>query len=369
VLQVIERLAGAAIPAGAWEDEVLRRRLDGYDQTWLDQLCFAGQVAWARLDHGSPATTTTKAATRTLRTSSIALLPRDELPLFSSAPAALEHLSSGAQKMLEVLRTRGASFFVDLARASALLPEPAEQALAELVGAGVVTADGFAALRTMLMTSKDRERLRRRARGMRASPVSLDAGGRWAMVHEPRLDDKAGAAVDARAEAQATVLLRRFGVVFKKLVEREPGLLPWRDVLAALRRMEARGTVRGGRFVVGFSGEQFALPEVVSPLRAARRLSGEPAHLVISATDPMNLTGVILPGVRVPAVLGHRLLLEDGLVVAVKDASGVRLVDDTRLDPSTIHALLQRRPGTPTRASAAQKPAGVVVATQRMKDS
>ena len=343
---VITRLAGASAPAGAWEDELLARRVMGYDPRWLDQLCFAGRVAWLRLE-GRMTGERAAAAPRALRTSAIALMPRDLTDLFGATktPASAEEgaLSSTAQLALAVLRARGASFFQDVAREARLLPEPAEHALAELVAAGLASCDGFAGLRALLLSAKDRERARRRARGRAGLAASLDLGGRWSAS----ASTAAALSDEARAEGQARALLQRTGVVFRKLVERDLGLAPWRDLLFALRRLEARGDVRGGRFVAGFSGEQFALPEVSAALRASRsapRGRGGGDVAVVSAADPMNLTGIVLPGPRVPAVLGHRLLFEDGLVVAVLDASGVRLTGDTRLGASEVTALLRRGP-------------------------
>ncbi|MBL0196546.1 MAG: DEAD/DEAH box helicase [Myxococcales bacterium] len=354
---VITRLAGASAPAGAWEDELLARRVLGYDPRWLDQLCFAGRVAWLRLE-GRVAGERASGPSRALRTSAIAVMPRELTDLFvprpterTGTPTAAEDvaLSSTAQLALGVLRARGASFFQDVAREARLLPEPAEHALAELVAAGLASCDGFAGVRALLLSSKDRERARRHPRGRAGLAASLDLGGRWSASTQAATP----LADEARAEGQARALLQRTGVVFRKLVERDAGLLPWRDLLFALRRLEARGDVRGGRFVAGFSGEQFALPEVGVALRAARSASRRPGAgevAVVSAADPMNLTGIVLPGPRVPAVLGHRLLLEDGLVVAVFDAGGVRHTGETTLDASQVNALLRRGP----RASARQ---------------
>lgn len=342
---VIGRLAGFSAPAGAWEDEVLARRVQGYEPQWLDQLCFAGRVAWLRLEGRVAGERASQAhGARALRTSALAVMPRELIELFAPTTRVDDDdLSSSARLALGVLRARGPSFFQDVARGAALLPEPAEHALAELVAAGLASCDGFAGLRGLLLTSKDRERVRRRGRGRASLAASLDMGGRWSASSSAstQLTD------EIRAEGQARVLLKRTGVVFRKLVEREAGLAPWREILYAFRRLEARGEVRGGRFVAGFSGEQFALPEVVVALRASRSAAGKPESAVVSAADPMNLTGVVLPGPRVPAVLGHRLLLEDGLVVAVLDAFGVRRIGDaggTSLSAPEVTALLRRAP-------------------------
>jgi ATP-dependent helicase Lhr and Lhr-like helicase len=250
-----------------------------------------------------------------------------------------------------VLERRGPSFYIDLIRDTRLLPAQVEAALAELVAGGLITSDGFAGLRTLLRTAKDRDRVRRRARGRVGFGTGLDAAGRWALasLHDEEID------VEKRAEEQARVLLQRSGVVFRKLVEREPGLVPWRDLLWALRRLEARGEVRGGRFVAGFSGEQFAMPDVVSELRAIRREELKQTRVVLSAVDPLNLTGSVVPGARIPAVLGHRILFEDGLPIAVLDGNGVRVLNEGAYDAGEIDGMLRRR-GKPARLWGRRQP-------------
>ncbi len=345
--KVLETLDGASAPAASWEEDVLPARVEDYESAWLDQLCLSGQVEWTRIEPSS--------SPGILRNTSMAIVERAHAHLFARPVVDEGALSANAKAVLEVLRTRGASFFADLARAGRLLPEHAEAALAELVAAGVATSDGYAGLRALLLSGKDKERLRRRrARtgGRLGVGVGLDAAGRWtlaAAAHVDALDD------ETRCEAVARVLLRRTGVVFRKLVEREPGLPPWRDVLWALRRLEARGEIRGGRFVTGFSGEQFALPEAVGLLRAVRREPLGRKRVVLCAADPLNLTGVILPGARIAAVPAHRVLFEDGIALAALDGGGVRVLVEGAVDAGEIDGLLRRR-GRPTFAHLVRAP-------------
>ena len=208
------------------------------------------------------------------------------------------------------LAARGALFFDELVRVSGALPSDIETGLKELVARGLATADGFGGLRQL--------QARRRRRG------DLAGGGRWSLLQvSEEVEDT------TRAQHVAKVLLRRYGVVFRKLLLRESaGLPPWRELLRAYRRMEARGEIRGGRFVAGFSGEQFALPEAVGLLRKVRRQGPDGEYVSVSAADPLNLVGIVLPGERVPAVSGNRILLRDGNVTAVQVGKNVQFLVD-----------------------------------------
>jgi ATP-dependent Lhr-like helicase len=360
--KILELLDGASAPAAAWEEEILPARVQGYDPAWLDQLCLSGHVEWARIEGQAKAAA---GGSLTIRSTPIAIIERAHGHLFVRTRSDEGVRSANAHAILEVLRARGASFFVDLLRASKLLPTQAEAALGELVALGLATSDGFAGLRALLLSGKDREKIRRRTRGRMGMGIGLDGTGRWTLAGSAAVD-----AVDdeARCEAVARVLLKRTGVLFRKLVERDAGgLPPWRDLLWALRRLEARGEIRGGRFVTGFSGEQFALPEAVSLLRAVRREPLDGRRVVVSAADPLNLTGVILPGARVPAVASHRILLVDGVPVAVLDGTGVRILVEGAVDAGEIDGLLRRRgrtarawhrrPVPPSDAAGARPPA------------
>jgi ATP-dependent Lhr-like helicase len=219
-----------------------------------------------------------------------------------------------------VLRTHGASFFADLQQDARLLGTQVEQALAELVAHGLVTCDSFAGLRTLVMPEDRRNKLRRK----RGAHDPMDDAGRWSLTRRPRpATDAPGALAEPHVEHIARVLLRRYGVVFRKLLEREEGLPPWRELFYVLRRLEARGEVRGGRFVSGFSGEQFALPEAAAALR---KIAKAPAceRVAISAVDPLNLAGILTPGDKVPRLPGNRLLFEGGVPIAVQCGGDIR---------------------------------------------
>jgi ATP-dependent helicase Lhr and Lhr-like helicase len=295
-------------------------RITHYEAGLLDRLCNAGRFVWTRLnppriEYQNDSKSTGGRHAAPVRNTPIAFVTRSHLKHWRALAREAEEaqLSSVAQTVLDTLRKQGALFFTDLEEASGLLHSHLESALAELVARGLVTADTFAGLRALIgpqLRRADTRRLRRRAR----LPGVEDAG-RWAVVFA------AGpAAISAPFDEQsaahiALVLLRRYGVICRRVLEREPLLPPWRDLLYVFRRMEARGEVRGGRFVQGMSGEQFALPEAIGALREARKEEeGEP--IMLSAADPLNLVGIITPGQRLPAVPGNRLLLRNGVPVA-----------------------------------------------------
>jgi ATP-dependent Lhr-like helicase len=254
-------------------------------------------------------------------------------------------LSGNAEVVLDALREHGALFFADLEEATALLHTQVELALGELVARGLVTADTFAGLRALIgpqLRRADTRRLRRRAR----APGVEDAG-RWATVFVAGRGPATNATLDGEHVAHiAEVLLRRYGVICRRVLEREPLLPPWRDLLYVFRRKEARGELRGGRFVQGMSGEQFALPEAIGALREARNTEdGE--EIMLSAADPLNLIGIITPGQRLSSLPGNRLLLRDGVPVAVRSGKQVEFLRDIR---STEEWNLRRRLMGPFRA-------------------
>ena len=238
--------------------------------------------------------------------------------------AAGPRLSAAAQQVLDYLTQRGASFLQDLARHTGRLPAQVEKALGELVAQGLVTGDGFEGLRGLLKPSRDRT-----ARGngrvpgsySRAFQPSRAAPGRWSLFQQDlggidSLEGNGTGKKDRAVEGVARQLLARYGVVFHRLLLREEGLPPYRELLKVYRRLEARGEVRGGRFVAGFSGEQYALPEAVQQVRAARRSAADGMHIVISAADPLNLAGITSPGQKVPAISSNRVVYCDGVPVA-----------------------------------------------------
>jgi ATP-dependent helicase Lhr and Lhr-like helicase len=291
-LQIVKQLQGYEISAAAWEAEVLSRRVARYEPEFLDQLCLSGEVMWARLSPHPAFEAAEPRRVRPTRTAPIAIFLRDSVDWLAAPDpdAKTPTLSHAAREVLTEIEQRGASFFADLVRASGRLASEVEDGLWELVAAGLVTADGFENLRSLV----DPKRRRGEGRGRLARP--RHAAGRWALVRH------AAKAVmnDARSMAFADQLLARWGVLFRDLLARESLAPPWRDLLPILRRKEAQGEIRGGRFVSGFSGEQFARPEALDLLRAIRRSASETDEpFDVSNADPLNLAGIILPGPRV----------------------------------------------------------------------
>jgi ATP-dependent Lhr-like helicase len=288
-LQIVRQLQGYEIPAAAWETEILPRRVAHYDPEFLDELCFSGEVMWARISP-HPALAENRRV-RPTRIAPITLFRREDAAWLvpSCAPPDTASLSHPAQEVLQALERNGASFFIDLVRETRRLASEVEDALWELLAGGFVTADGFDNLRALI----DPKRRRGEGRGSQKRP--RHAAGRWALLRRER-----GAATqEERIEQFARQLLMRWGVVLRDLLIRETLAPPWRDLLPVLRRMEARGEIRGGRFVSGFTGEQFARPEALDLLRSIRRETEKRPALAVPAADPLNLAGIILPGPRV----------------------------------------------------------------------
>ena len=342
LLAVIEQLDGFELPAIAWEHDVLPARVADYGAEQLDQLCYSGRVAWGRLSAGNKAPLKTSPIALMLR-SNLSLAANGSVPLGANGSLRLgangslplgggpgrgsddRSLTSEASAVHDVLATRGASFFHEIVSASGLLPALVERALAELAGAGLATADGFAGLRALLARQDKR-------RGL------VQAAGRWSLFFP--LGEGHG---DGRVEAIARTLLKRYGVVFRFLLQRESNLPPWRELVRVYRTLEARGEIRGGRFVAGFGGEQFAAPDAVGRLRAVRKAAKTGERVVIGAADPLNLVGILTPESRVPAVHTHRLLLEDGVPIAALEAGAVRRLAATKLSDEELRTLLARR--------------------------
>ncbi|MEX5352437.1 DEAD/DEAH box helicase [Pseudomonas juntendi] len=310
VAEVLGQLQGFPSAAGAWEAELLPARIKDYSPHWLDDACRSGQWAWSRL--------ATTLSSSTLSSTPLVLLPREYLGLWRSlAPMpALDDLAPRAQRVYETLQTQGALFFDELTQEAHLLPSELETALQQLVGAGLVGADSFTGLRSLITPAAKRtSRNSRRGRPPMASDMAQ--AGRWALLRRGNTMPDA----DQRLEHVARTLLRRYGVICWRLLERESDVLPpWRDLLRCYHRLEARGEIRGGRFIAGLAGEQFALPEAVALLRQVRRRAAEGGLVMISACDPLNLLGTLLPGSKVPAVVGNRLLYRDGVPVATRVA-------------------------------------------------
>ncbi|WP_415914097.1 DEAD/DEAH box helicase [Paraburkholderia sp. J12] len=322
---VIGQMEGWEASALAWEEEILPARIDDFTPMLLDDLCRSGRLAWGRL----PSRTATGS---TVRSTPVVLLPRRELARWTALVDAPDPagLPPRTQRVYDALLRHGAMFFDELAADAHLLGVELENALGELVAAGLVNADSFAGLRALVKPAAKRNAHagRRRPRGFGPLVGGMADAGRWAVlrrIEAPVEETTANATAPRRPGADpellehvANVLLRRYGVVCWQLLIREASWLPpWRDLLRVLQRMEARGHVRGGRFVTGLSGEQFALPEAVALLREVRRRGpGEGVLMCVSATDPLNLAGTLLPGEKVPAVAGNRLVFRDGVPAA-----------------------------------------------------
>jgi len=349
---VLAQLEGFEAPASAWESEILPARLRLYEPAWLDNLCAAGRVRWAHL---SPPAGNAKSgrpqAVGPVRSTPIALVSRHGLRYWRAqreTPAEIR-LSSNARRVLEWLERFGALFFDEIMDGVGLLRTQLEQALAELTAAGLVSSDSFAGLRALLLPAKRRRPIDFR-RHRRGALYGLEDAGRWSLLIAPKAEDQQPAnrwtAADAETvEYIATCLLRRYGVVFRALLRREDGVPPWRNLLYVYRRMEARGDARGGRFVQGFSGEQFALPEAVGLLREVRRRQTSGDLFAISAADPLNLVGTILPGSCVPALTSNRILYRDGVPIAMLIGREMWTLEnmDSEAEWQARTALLRRR--------------------------
>ncbi len=301
--RVIEQLEGFELAAAGWEREVLPARVARYEPAWLDELCLSGDVAWGRLERHE---STRHAGRRLSGTVPITLLRRQNLGWMLEPRDGADEgaLSAPARDVLAHLRASGASFTDEIAGRVRRLRIEVEEALCELVSAGLVTGDGFAGLRSLLHSEK-----RKRLRSGRARPLRAPIGtGRWALLDPPPPPPP-----DDVLEARARQYARRYGIIFRDLLLREPGAPAWRDLLRVYRRLEMRGELRGGRIVGSFVGEQFALPEALDALRAIRRDAPSGQIIRLSACDPLNLTGIITPGTRVPAMLGQWVSYRDGV--------------------------------------------------------
>ncbi len=285
LLQIVRQLQGYEIPAAAWESQILPRRIAQYSPDLLDDLCLSGEVMWARL-------TRPEGKVRASRIAPVSLFQRsDAIWLMDPAAPEADDLSHAAQDVIRELREHGAAFFQDLTTGAHRLATEVEDALWELVAAGLVTADGFENLRSLV----DPKRRRGEGRGRMARP--RHAAGRWALVRY-RGEQPTG---EKRADSFARQLLLRWGVIFRDLLARESNAPPWRDLLPQLRRLEAQGEIRGGRFVDGFGGEQFARPEAVDLMRSMRR-ANEEVEIEVPNADPLNLSGILLPGTRISVI-------------------------------------------------------------------
>ena len=318
-LEAIGQLQGFETAANAWERQLLARRVINYDPEDLDRLCLTGMIGWGRLSpHPATLEMVPTTGRRVVPTSvaPIAFFVRDDAAWMTPRrktgdDAGLSALSHAARETLSLLHRSGASFFADIVRGTGRLKAEIEGALWELVAAGLVTADGFDNLRALI------DPRRRAGHGSGKASRPRHSAGRWSLLHAASSGDHTAA-----TEATCWMLLRRYGVVFRDLLARESVLPTWRELLTMFRRLEDRGEVRGGRFVSGFIGEQFALPMAVESLRALRHRVPSGELVTVSAADPLNLVGILVPGERVPAVSGRSVTYRDG-VASEPDATTI----------------------------------------------
>ena len=362
---ILGQLEGFEAPASAWETEILPSRISEYEPAWLDEQCLAGRFVWTRLAHRAAGARKGdgERGAAPVRSTPIALLARRNIRVWSSlsGPPDTSGLSVKAQMVADYIQRHGASFFDEISDAVGLLPSQAEEALAELVALGIVNSDSFGGLRALLVPSDRRRPAAGGRRRRRVSLFGMDAAGRWALIRRPTVEggsiatadagvsggraaasDREATAAAARLTARiqddetvehvARTLLRRWGVVFWRLLAREADWLPpWRDLLMCFRRLEARGEIRGGRFIAGFTGEQYAAPEAIGLLRDTRRKANSQSYVSLSAADPLNLVGIVTPGARLPALSSNRVLYRDGIPIALLAGGEVRFLE--QLEP------------------------------------
>ena len=318
-LEALRQIQGFEAPANSWEPQILRRRVADFDPKVLDHLCLTGAVGWGRLSpHPATLEAFTDGKRRVIPTSvaPITFFVREDadwmIPRRAAGEAEFTGLGSDAGAVLRFLRQRGASFFADIVRGTGKLKSEVETALWELVAAGLLTADGFDNLRALI------DPKRRSGQGSGRSSRPRDSAGRWSLLYSGETHDHGRA-----LEAICWMLLGRYGIVFRELLTRETILPKWRELLITLRRLEDRAEIRGGRFVSGFLGEQFALPVAVESLRAMRNQQPTGEIITVSAADPLNLAGIVVPGERVPANSGRVVAFRDGVVVQPEERANV----------------------------------------------
>jgi len=326
VRAAVEQLDGFDLAADAWERSVLPARVDGYEPSMLDTLCLAGEIAWARPQTGEPVEMTgatpialfvrggadpgSDDADRERRRTAASVHDEESRDLIGRlfGPGSASHAT--AARVLAALRERGPSFAHEIARVCHLAPDEVRSALGELVSAGAAASDGFGGLRWLLRSDTRR-------------PGRMQVAGRWSAI-DPCAADQDEAAI----EASARMLLRRYGIVCRRVLARETRVPGWRDLVMVYRRLEARGELRGGRFVSGLSGEQFAVPDAVERLREIRRTPADGRLVTIAAADPLNLAGIVTAGDRVRAVAGTRIVYRDGHPIAALEGDYLRPLTD-----------------------------------------
>ena len=313
---VLDQLEGFDAPAACWEGDIFPSRVKDYDYLWLDIHCLSGNFLWGRFAN--------KAMTRNpVKTTPITFIRRTHLSLWKLLRGAVDPgmLENNQLKVWQYLQQQGASFFNQITGSLKMLKVEVEESLGALVSFGLITSDSFNGLRALLVPGKFKISHSRRRK---ATIFSIEEAGRWAIIQQEQAQEQELSQEELMELAR--VLLRRYGVVFRKLVDREKSMPPWRDLVRVFRLMEARGQIRGGRFVTGVWGEQFALKEAVTKLRAVTKKQKDAQLISISAADPLNLTGIVTPGGRVSAMINNRILYLDGEPVAVKNGKEIEFI-------------------------------------------
>ena len=323
--RVLLQLEGYSIPAQSWQSDVLPARINRYSSDLLENLTLSGRFCWLRL---SVTASEDKKKSSPVRLTPIALIQRPHLPHWqnlSSVPGeSAQNLSGYAKKIVALLTSKGALFFLDIVQQTGILKTQVENALGELVNWGLVTSDSYAGLQALTTPAAKRPRFGSRHR--RRQETSLfDHAGRWSLIHQQPCSDKTTA---DDLDFIATVLLNRYGVVFKSILARESKLPPWRDLLNVYWRKEARGEIRGGRFVSGVSGEQFALPEAIGTLRSLLKAKKTGALITLSSADPLNLVGILLPGEKIAQSAQTKIVFQDGIAIAILYNNQIRYLGE-----------------------------------------
>ncbi|MFT3781988.1 MAG: crosslink repair DNA glycosylase YcaQ family protein [Nibricoccus sp.] len=324
----VEMFDGLELPAAVWEPQVFATRIEDYDPQWLDQLCLTGRAGWGKLS--PPISGQDLRLLNPVKTTSIAIFIRENLAGWRrlvGEPAGGK-FSSDAAKVFETLNNRGASFFAELVRQAEILPTRVEQCLSELVVQGWVTSDAFEGLRALLVPEKKREHFGAGSHARRHRTItSLENAGRWTVLNRAESHAASESEREKAVEQFTRCLLRRYGVIFRRLLDYESLKVSWYEVIRVCRRWEAVGELRGGYFVSGVSGEQYALPEAVSLARSLRRSEKTGELVMIGAADPANLSGFRGSGERIPAIAANRILFRDGVALAALKAGEIVILN------------------------------------------
>jgi ATP-dependent Lhr-like helicase len=320
---ILEQLEGISLSAAAWQEGVIPARLQNFSSDMLDNLCISGRLNWLRLNITNTLASQNKRKKSPVSHTPIALIQRNNLSQWKKLASSPEqyNLSPYAEKVVAALSSKGALFFFDIVQETGILRTQVEDALGELVNWGLVTSDAYMGLRALITPAAKRPKFHSR-RGRSTSKSSpFDHAGRWSLIDQAdaKKDENKTGSNSEDLEFIAWKLLHRYGVIFRKMLERESNLPPWRDLLRVYWRLEARGEIRGGRFVNGVSGEQFALKEALKVLRKLHTQKKQDQIITISSADPLNLVGILLPGDKVPNTPLSQISFQQGALIPKLD--------------------------------------------------